>query len=325
MRIVIVGPGALGSLLAARISLYLDRQGNHRADNDIHLCLLDHKQERAAYLLQHGLVLEDGDRKHHIRPLITIDPGSCSGADVIFMCTKSTVLDSVLMGLRSYLSAEQLLIAMQNGIGHLEPLHNMSCHVGVGITSEGATLIAPGLVRHGGAGITRLGLLHHKKAAVAKLLQRVADLLSKAGMASQITDDPLRYIWAKLLVNTGINALTAIHGCRNGGLLDSPATRSTMEMAVREAEQVARALKIPIDSDPVTTTLEVCAATGSNISSMLQDVRNHRRTEIDAINGAVVAVAEHLGIATPVNRELVRQVKAIEAGYSGNADCGGQA
>ena len=135
-------------------------------------------------------------------------------------------------------------------------------------------------------------------------------------MQAEVTDSPLKYVWAKLFINVGINALTAIHGCRNGELLDKPEIKVTMEKAVREAEQVARKKGIQIDADPVVAMFSVCRTTAENTSSMLQDVQKRRLTEIDAINGAIVAEGEALGIPTPVNIELVRRVKELESSYS---------
>ncbi len=132
---------------------------------------------------------------------------------------------------------------------------------------------------------------------------------------TEITDNPLTYIWAKLFVNVGINALSAIHLCPNGQLLESDSVKQLMEKAVREAELIARAKEIQVEGDPVAETFKVCALTAQNISSMHQDVLQKRPTEIDAINGAIVNEGERMGIATPVNAELVREIRQIEESY----------
>ncbi|HBI15931.1 MAG TPA: 2-dehydropantoate 2-reductase [Desulfobulbaceae bacterium] len=317
MHIVIVGPGALGSLLTARLSLYLAGQGKGRADSDHQVSLLDYKPQRAALLARGGLVLEEGDRRQHCTPAVAAAPEVCAGADVLFLCVKAAAVRAALDRIRPFLSSEQLILAMQNGIAHLELLTALPCMPGVGITTEGATLLAPGRVRHGGAGLTRLGLLPPATAAAHSLLDRTTAVLKASGLAVRITHAPLKHVWAKLFINVGINALTALLRCPNGVLLDSLETRERMTMAVREAEAVARASGIPIDEDPLAATLKVCKATGTNISSMLQDISNRRRTEIDAINGAVVAAGSRLGIPTPVNAELVRQVKELESEFAG--------
>lgn len=315
MRIVIVGPGALGSLLTARISLYLEGQGKAGAGNDIRLHLLDYRPERAEYLARHGLILDEGPRQVHCFPSVTANPEICAEADILFLCVKTTAVDDALEGVLPFFSPLLVVIAMQNGIGHLDRLAFLPCAHGAGVTSEGAAMISTGHVRHGGAGMTRMGLLDRPRPFSRGILERTSKLFNAAGLATEIIDDPFPHIWGKLLVNVGINALTAIYRCRNGELLDSGTLRSTMEKAVREAEMVARAKNIPITGDPVATTFSVCKATGNNVSSMLQDVRRHRRTEINAINGAIVAAGERLGITTPVNRELVRLVREIEEAY----------
>ena len=315
MRIVIVGPGALGSLLAAR--LFLLYQENSRTGNDYpFLHLLDYRPERAEFLHSRGLLFEEGERKVLCHPHVTVDPGVCRTGDVLFFCVKSTAVASALARVTPYLSSRTLLIAMQNGIGHLDAISHSPCATGVGITSEGATLIGPGHVCYGGRGVTRLGLLSSRSDSSDKALENIIALFNAAGMTAERTVEPLKDIWAKLFINIGINALTAIHGCRNGELLNSPSTRKSIEKAVREAEMVAVAKNIPIDADPVQATFAVCKATQHNISSMLQDVLQKRLTEIDAINGAIVATGSELGIATPVNTELVRQVKELEASYT---------
>jgi len=316
MRIVIVGPGALGSLLAAR--LFLLRERTVGADNDIlSLHLLDYRPERARILQAQGLLLEEGDRSILCAPEISFIPDICRTSDVIFFCVKSPSVVSALGRITPHLSDRSLLLAMQNGIGHLDAIIHSGSPAGVGITSEGATLVRPGHVRHGGHGITRLGLLTEHAGQAERTLLETADLLNRAGMKTAVTEHPLQHIWAKLFVNVGINALTAIHGCRNGELLNLPSALDKLKLAVREAEIVARAKGVAVDGDPVETTIGVCRTTAHNMSSMLQDVLRKRITEIDAINGAIVVEGGKLGIPTPVNAELVTMVKEVEASYAG--------
>jgi 2-dehydropantoate 2-reductase len=125
----------------------------------------------------------------------------------------------------------------------------------------------------------------------------------------------LTRLWAKLFINVGINALTAILGCKNGELLSLPGIDRRMEAAIDEAIRIAVRENVPIIDEPHQATRLVCRKTAQNISSMLQDVTKKRRTEIDAINGALVVLGKKLGIDTPENSLLVRQIKEMEAGY----------
>ena len=119
-------------------------------------------------------------------------------------------------------------------------------------------------------------------------------------------------IWDKLLVNVGINALTALTELKNGQLLDYPETLRVMEALVSEAAEVARQKGIRIEGDPIEKVKAVAEATKGNRSSMGQDIDFRRKTEIDAINGAVVREAKRLGIPVPYNEVVTDLIKAIE-------------
>jgi 2-dehydropantoate 2-reductase len=317
MRIVVVGPGALGSLFAGALAMY--SQGAEEGDGRHEVWLLDHNRSRARQLAAKGLLLEMGGEKYVCPVRATTEPGDIGSADLVLLCVKSYDVASGLNRAAVLLGpdTDTLLLGLQNGIAHLPLLEALADGhlVAVGVTAQGAALLAPGHVRHGGRGLTRVGFLRPPTADGAARLRDVAATLAAGGLETEIVDDMQVHVWAKLFVNAGINALTAIHGCRNGDLLDMPEVRAQLVKAVREATAVARALGIPIMGDPVVATLEVCRATAENISSMLQDVQQRRSTEIDAINGAIVEHGHRLLVPVPVNELLVRKVKEIEANY----------
>ena len=179
----------------------------------------------------------------------------------------------------------------------------------------GANLRATGEVIFAGSGLSRFGFIESASDIARLLLDRAVDALKKSRFDAEVTDSIEQRIWEKLIINAGINALTAIHDLANGRLLDDPAITATMQAATAEAENVARALGVILADDSFTKTVAVCQATAANVSSMLQDIRRHRRTEIDAINGAIVRLGEKMGVDVPVNRRLTEQVKTIERSY----------
>jgi len=123
-------------------------------------------------------------------------------------------------------------------------------------------------------------------------------------------------VWGKVIINVGINALTAITRLNNGRLIEYEESRSLLRSAVQEAAKIVKRKRIKLAyDDPIQKAESVAKATASNVSSMLQDVLNKKRTEIDFINGAVVRQGKALGIATPVNEVLTNLVKTIEASY----------
>ena len=309
MRLVIAGPGALGCLIASRLAEAAATTGDS-------ICILDHDVRRAKQIDSNGLLYEKSNSWKRYPLSASAHPDQIGRADVLFVCVKSYDLKTVLDHCRSLLVAGTLVIFMQNGIAHLQLQDQMgAATVAYGCTSEGATSLGSGHVRHAGAGQTFLGFLDKPGTKAEILLAKTVDLLKTGGLVASVSDGIVTRLWAKLFVNAGINALTAIHDCLNGDLLAIPKAQEEMQEAVAEAERLAVAKGIVVENDPYQITVEVCRATAANISSMRQDVLKKKKTEIDAINGAVVQEAGRLGIPVPVNTSLVRRIKSIEAGY----------
>ena len=142
-------------------------------------------------------------------------------------------------------------------------------------------------------------------------------MFNRGGIDTQVVDDVDRLLWSKLIVNVGINALTALLRVPNGSLAQVRECELLMAQAVNEAVAVARALGINLDDDqPLDRVHQVCALTAPNRSSMLQDILRGAPTEIEVINGAIVAKGRAVGIPTPVNLLLTQLVKALEATVS---------
>jgi 2-dehydropantoate 2-reductase len=315
MKVAIIGPGALGCLLAASLTIKPNQSSN--IFPALELWLLDYKPDRAQYLTEHGLILEEGNRKKTCSIQATAAPEEIGPVDIIILCVKAPQVAAGLQQAAKLVQEDTLLVTLQNGIGHLKLLRNKQKlpSIVLGVTAQGANMVAPGHVRHAGDGLTRIGFLKSASFSKSLLLAKVCNLLNYGGIETVIVDNILDYLWSKLLINVGINALTAIHRCPNGKLLESAAGLEQLTAAVREGEAVARALGIQLSGDPLAMTLDVCRKTAQNLSSMLQDVNNKRTTEIDAINGEIVAAARKLGIPTPVNDALIQQVHEIEQAY----------
>jgi 2-dehydropantoate 2-reductase len=204
---------------------------------------------------------------------------------------------------------------LQNGIGNIEILSEIagSDKVIGGVTNHGATLLDTGHIRHAGRGETIIGRIDGK---IPVELRAIREIFNKAGIETRISRDIKGLLWSKLIINAGINALTAVTGLPNGKLTEFEGTRRILREAVTEAIRVAKRKRIKLAyDDPLAKVEAVCEATAANISSMLQDVQRHKRTEIDFINGVVVRQAQELGIAVPVNSVLVDLVKTIELTY----------
>lgn len=311
MRIAILGPGALGCLFA---SLLFPKKQSAKDS----LWLLDHNQERATLLTTQGILYENDKGQERYPISVSSDPQAIGPMDVVLFCVKSQDLDGCLHSCLSLLSPQPLLVFLQNGISHLDIQErlNLPTPPAFASISEGATLLGPGHVLHAGRGITHLGFLQKPADRHQQKLAELARILQETGLDVALSQDIRAQLWAKLFINAGINPLTALYNRTNGQLLTSCAARGRLKNIVHEAEAVARACGIAISVDPLQATLAVCKSTAKNISSMLQDRRHKRPTEIDAINGAIVREGKRLGITTPFNEEAVQQIKNMEEKYN---------
>jgi len=182
------------------------------------------------------------------------------------------------------------------------------------VTHLGATLLDVGMVRHAGKGETIIGRIDGK---ITPVMRGIRELFNKVGLETKISRDIKGLLWSKLIINAGINALTAITRLNNGKIVEFEGTRKILREAVSEAVRVAKRKRIKlIHDDPLAKVEAVCEATSGNVSSMLQDVLKKKRTEIDFINGVIVRQGQESGIPVPVNALLTDLVKTIEASYN---------
>lgn len=304
MNFLVVGPGALGCLTATTLA--------RAAHTGKSVSLLDYSFKRAEILNSQGLRFVDDKGEKRIRLPVYSDPLQVKDVDVIFLCVKSYDLLETLKFCRPILTSKAVLIFLQNGIAHLD--YGRLCGeagVAFGTTTEGATTLGPGHIRHAGSGMTYLGFQEQAAKNHLELLENTASHLNHGGMQTRQTPEIHTKIWGKLFINVAINGLTVVYDCRNGELLNNGEALEKMARAVAEAEKVASKSGIQSDS-PLQSAHAVCRSTAANVSSMLQDIRNKRRTEIAAINGAIVDLGVKYGIATPENSMLVRQIREIE-------------
>lgn len=304
MKIVIVGPGAMGCLLAAFLSKTKEE-----------VWLLDKNKERCAKINQQGIVLEgvSGNWQAHIKA--AADSGEIGMADLVIICVKSYNTKEAVIHAKSLVGDNTDVLTLQNGIGNIEIIGEVvgADKVIGGVTNQGATLLDAGRIRHAGCGETVIGRIDAK---IPVQMRAIREIFNKAGFDTRISRDIKGLLWSKLIINVGINALTAITRLNNGRLIEFETTRKILREAVTEATKIAKRKRIKlIYDDPLAKVEAVCEATSANISSMLQDVLKERRTEIDFINGVILRQGQELGIPVPVNGVLVDLVKTIEASY----------
>jgi 2-dehydropantoate 2-reductase len=299
MKLAIIGAGALGSVIGFHLA----------ASNNV--ILIDLWQEHINAINTHGLCCV-ADDSEQIRFLpATTDPALVEPVPVALITVKAAQTSWAATVAAQILQPDGVAYTLQNGLGNAELLaHQLGTQrVGQGVTTLGATLVAPGRVRLAGRGTTTFSATPSLSIAYA-----VADVFRACALPASVSTDLIGLVWNKLIVNVGINALTAILKVPNGALATIPEASKLVRCAVEEAVTVAQAAGITIGlADPVAETLAVAQATAANRSSMLQDILRGAPTEIETINGAIVREGQRLGVPTPFNAFLCDLITALEA------------
>jgi 2-dehydropantoate 2-reductase len=304
MKTVIIGAGAIGSLFGGLLTL---------SGEDV--WLVSTGKAHVDTMRSAGLTIERGEKLQTVRVNATSDVTSLGKADLVLFFVKTyqtekAVSDSLILQKES-----TIFLSLQNGLGNEEAICKKVDRrkVILGVTGQGATYLGPSHIRHAGWGETQIGEL---EGGMTERANQIAQIFQKAGISTRVSSKIQDVIWEKLFVNVGINALTALTGLKNGQLLDYPETVRLMEALVFEAVEVAKRKGMGIEGNPIEKVKAVAEVTRGNRSSMGQDFDHRRKTEIDAINGAIVKEAERLGISVPFNQAITDLVKVIEKQFS---------
>ncbi|MGA3116576.1 MAG: ketopantoate reductase family protein [Syntrophobacteraceae bacterium] len=306
MNVLIAGAGALGSLIGARLS-------KTRAS----ISLFSTNREHMEAIGRGGLDIEELDGTVRNYPLTTFFEADKlpRNPDLVLVLVKTYATQTALSLVHGVCSASTVFLTLQNGIGNWERIAEITGKEAVlaGSTAQGSTLLGPGLIRHGGNGPTYIG---EPEGPASERVRRLVELFREAELVAEPSDEVARLIWEKLVVNVGINAITGLTGIRNGFIAEMSEATDLCRSAVEEAITVARSKGFPFGVEMVQRVIAVAKATGRNRSSMGQDVDKKKKTEIDAINGAVVRFGKEAGIPTPVNETLTSLMKVLEAQYT---------
>ena len=312
--ILIAGAGAIGSILGGML---------HDAGHDVtllgrraHLEAIAHGGLRISGLL--------GDRTVAGMKLAD-DRARLAGRFGLILCAvKSYDTESLADALADRLTGDGVIVSMQNGLGNIETLIEkfgrqrvLGARVifGAEITSPGSAHVT---VFAQPVAIGPAPALHHEDApGLAKRARAIAAMIDAAGVPAVSVEDIMPVLWAKLLYNVALNPLGALLQQNYGALAADPDLRPIMDRAIEEAFAVARALGValPFSSAAEYRKVfyeELIPPTVSHRPTMLHDLHVRGRTEIGALNGRIVELADRFGLDAETNRMLTRLVRAAE-------------
>ncbi len=294
-RVVILGGGAIGSVIAAALARKPGCRTVLVGRHD-HVQAIQERGLKVSGMFDEPVVLEA--REAIDRPL---------DDTLLVVAVKAVDLEKTLVPIAPFLRPTSAVLLLQNGLGikelALKALRGApaaASSVFIGIVAMGVTFTGPGEVRCFGGGI---------RVEPAFAATPFFGLLQGLPLKVEKSRDIGKDLWTKLLVNAVINPLSVLLQGHNR-LVAEPRFDSLKTPIISEGRAVAAAEGVALQIDAAFVNRFV---TSDNITSMLQDFRRNRPTEIDFINGGIVAAGRKHGIATPVNEFIVALIHALEA------------
>ena len=316
-RVCVVGAGAIGSLLVGHIG----------ALPGITMTALVRRESHASDLNEKGLkVSGKSDLKATV--LASTEPAELGDVDLVILATKTTAVAASVKKLEGHFPNAAVMM-IQNGLG-CERL----------VRDSGDWPIISGLTFMSGVRMSDTHVDYEldtptwigpwdadKERPGYDYIKQVEALINRSGLICEAYRDLRPVQWSKLIFNSAVNAIGAVTNTPHVPFYADTDDISDLGNLVRdmmaEGVAIARAQGIELSSDPWEMNCKAVSQGGSHgsdvyahITSMLDDVRNRRYTEVDWITGSIVRVAHEVGVPAPYHETLYRLVKGIEKGWA---------
>ena len=304
MKVAILGAGAMGSWFGGRLAL---------GGQDV--CLLTTNRAHREAINRRGLILKSGGEECTVE-VPAMDASEFSdNADIVVLFTKTFQSDAALSSIAGSLGDNTHVLSLQNGLGNAETISRYVPleHVLIGVTMMPVDKVGPGVVESTGHGESWFHYASKQDSSFAHALERV---FADAGLEVHLDPDIHRRIWSKVAFNAGMNAVCALAHGTPGTVNDSPGALELVNDVAREVAEVAAIEGLELDIDAILRTIDfACKNHRDHKPSMHQDLLGGRRTEVDALNGAIVATGQRLGVPTPLNQMLATLIRAAELSH----------
>jgi len=235
--------------------------------------------------------------------------------DYVFITTKAHQTETAAKQIQTIINPETVLISIQNGIGTENLLRKTYPDNTVlrGITTIGVCKLEPGVVDFTGEGKTFIG---YQTAAEEQKARKIVEIMKTSRINAFIEPNIQGAVFTKTIVNCALNPLTAIHQVKNKEIYNQISLRKQAKILAEEAWAVTKALKIKLlTDDPIKMTFDIIKKTGENTSSMLTDILNKRKTEIDFLNGKIISLGLKEEITVTNNQEIYDKILTIEKSF----------
>jgi 2-dehydropantoate 2-reductase len=304
MKIAIVGTGAMGSVYAGLLG---------KAGHEV--WAIDTWQEHVDAIGRSGLVVSGASGSFVVDTLhVGLDPSDAGSCDLWVIATKAADVDAAAAAVAPLLEPDSVVMAFQNGLGAGERVARRipEAHVVVGIAEGfGSSIPEPGHVHHEGMRLIRFGEMH---GGLTERVQRLARAWTDAGFNVKAFADVDLMIWEKFLCNVTLSAPCAVFDVTVGELMASPEAWKVALGCTGEAYRLGLAMGVEFPfEDPLRYVADFAATIPNASPSMRLDQLARRRSEVDVINGQVVALSSELGLPTPYNETLCAILRRRES------------
>jgi 2-dehydropantoate 2-reductase len=277
--------------------------------------LLEIDASRAELLNTEGLLItEEGKDERRVAVKVNTSAMDIQSVDLVFVSVKSYQTESAVKGVMDCVGPATRVLSMQNGIGNTDVMAEILGPERVlsGITYHSIQHTGPNQLRYR-VGIKPIQICPYRGQPTPEV-QKIVSVFKQAGLDTEVVENIDHVVWQKLLHNAVVNPVSALTGLNCDQLLQDDDLQQLMRGLCDEIIAVMRARGVPIidEEDPYRPVINSQKALGRNRPSMWQDLSRGVRTEIDAINGAIVKEAGRLGLSAPMNETLVRLIHSRE-------------
>ena len=287
MKIAVIGPGAIGLLLASSLEKH----------NDVSVLV---KKKHYNLLNDKGLWIKKGNNQRKIRANVVTE---IKDSEIVIVAVKGYDLESTRKVLKDF---KGKIIICQNGLKMLEytpPNYNDVLSL---VTSVGAVSLDLGITEFMGTGSTVIGNLNRDD----ERTWNIENLFSNEYFEIRPVKNIIDYIWLKATINSAINPIAAVHNLENGKLNDNKYW-DLVKKLLKESMNIAEENNIQFPNNPLEAAEKIIAKTPDNLCSMLQDLRKGQRTEINEINGIIVKIGREKNLDTTLNSKYLEKIKSI--------------
>lgn len=297
-NILMVGAGSVGGFFGA-----------HLAQNNPNVSFLLRPKTLAA-VKQHGLTIRSASGTFTVHPQASSDPRELPKPDLIILGVKAFDLDEVMTQLEPVLTDKTVILTLQNGIDTEDRIiarTSRDCVVG-GVAFIYSKIAAPGVIDHYKKGSVAIGeLMGHESERVLK----IKELFTAAGIPCHLSKDIRRSKWEKMCWNCVFNPITVLIDDKVSKALDHPEMMRVIHQIVDEVAAVSAAVKVPLPADMAERVVKATQEIRDIHTSMYDDWKAGRQTEIAYLNGYIVQKGRELGIPTPVNEVMTAMIKTM--------------